>query len=209
MGYNTAPGMFMVIGMMKIFFGKIDSSRGFFFCCIGEGIIVISPLGGSLILVLLRLVHEGNAYRKPQQSQHHKNAADKMEGFVCMHSFFHPFGKDTGTDNNDKSRLLANCNFFITDLQFFRFGGQMVVLSPEGIPAEDHQPDGDRGEDGNDDDPDDGVIDVFFACCINIGNGAINKFINNERGYEQKKQSKISFKGIHTILFFVSIMSFK
>ena len=60
---------------------------------------------------------------------------------------------------------------------------QMIILPPESIPPKDHQPDRDRGEDGDDDDPDDGVIDVFFPRRINILDGPVYQLINNEGCY--------------------------
>ena len=44
----------------------------------------------------------------------------------------------------------------------------MVILSTEGILAENHQPDGDRGEDGDDDDPGNGLVNVFCATTADI-----------------------------------------
>ncbi len=80
-----------------------------------------------------------------------------------------------------RTNCLEIVKFIIVDSQLFRFIWQMVVFSPESIPAKNNQPNCNGGKDGNDDNPDDRVIDVFFPCGVNIGNGTIDKFVNNER----------------------------
>ena len=88
-------------------------------------------------------------------------------------------------------------NFGGLDLQVFTFFRQMIILSTEGIPAKNDQPDGDGDENSNDDNPDNGIVDVFGAFGVDVGQGSIYQFKNHQRRQYEKENRKISFKGVH------------
>ena len=73
-----------------------------------------------------------------------------------------------------------------------------MVFIFQGIPTEDHKTDGNRSENGNNDDPDNGIMDLFCLVRVNIENGATNKKENKSGTKNQPDDAKIFFKSIHT-----------
>src|SRR5690606_28294614 len=77
----------------------------------------------------------------------------------------------------------------------------MIVFSLECIPAKNHQADSNRGEDRNNDHPDDGVINIFFSLWVDMFNRTAYQEINNYRCENQPDNAEIFFNKIHFSIF--------
>ena len=66
----------------------------------------------------------------------------------------------------------------------------MLVFAFQGIIAKDHEADGNGGENGDNDDPDDGVVDVFLSGRVNVGDGTLNQEIDDHRAQQQPNNAK-------------------
>jgi hypothetical protein len=73
----------------------------------------------------------------------------------------------------------------------------MIILASECIPSKNNQPDRDGCKDGNDNDPDNRIINILFPVYINIAEGTLHQFINNKGGDEEKKEAEVSFEYVH------------
>lgn len=69
----------------------------------------------------------------------------------------------------------------------------MMILIFQCIPAKDHKTDSDRSEDGNDDDPDDWIVDVFFPCGVNIQDSSIHKKKDKRRAKQEPDDAEVFF----------------
>ena len=90
----------------------------------------------------------------------------------------------SASENKGKTGDSLRLNF-LPVLQFSRIFRKVVIFSAESIPAKDHQAEGDRSKDANNNNPDHGVINVFFACRINMHDGPVYKKIDDGRGQQQ------------------------
>lgn len=81
----------------------------------------------------------------------------------------------------------------------------MIEFSFKSVPSKDHQADSDGGKNGNYDDPDDRVIDIFFPRRINIGDSAAYQKVNDGWRQQEPDYSQIFFYIIH-IIFLIPLL---
>ena len=88
---------------------------------------------------------------------------------------------------------------------FIRSFREMIILTPECIPAKDHEPDSDGREDDQDDDPYHWIIDIFFSMRIDMNDCTIHQGKDDQGSEQEPENAEKSLECIHDLIINVFI----